>query len=51
MTRWITAALLIATWALLTAALEEPTESYEAISRLELHDALVTARLNAKEVP
>lgn len=49
MTRWITAALLIAAWALLTAALEEPTESYEATAALELADSIQQARVAAKD--
>lgn len=51
MNRWITAAVLIAAWALLTAALDVPTEPYEATAALDLNDALVTAQLNAKEMP
>lgn len=48
---WVTAAVLIAVWACLTAALDAPTEPPEATIALDLHDALVTARLNAKEAP
>jgi hypothetical protein len=49
MNRWITAAVLIAVWACLTAVLDAPTESPEAISALDLQDAINTARVAAKD--
>lgn len=48
---WITTAVLIAVWACITAALDNPTEPEAATVALDLQDALVTARLNAKEAP
>jgi hypothetical protein len=47
--RWITAALLLAVWACLTAVLENPTEPEAATVALDLQDAITTAQLAHKD--
>lgn len=49
MTRWITTAVLIAVWALLTAYLDQPKEPEAATVALDLNDAITTAQLAHKE--